>query len=517
MGKLARDIWFGKELEEKYDAGVEKVFQVANAAYGPSAGIAAVEKNYGYPNASRDGVTNVRKVYLDDPVENMAARTVVQASEKSNQVVGDGTTAVVILAYHLYKEAKKLISGGHNRMVVARMLREMADSAVEQIDSIKKEADPALTRFVAKVSASDEALGDLIADVIERVGIESNILVEKFDGIGTYDEEVKGLYFKKGFTNEYLINNFTALESVVHDADIFITKKTLRTAGDIAPIIEKFVRAVGANHELVIIGEVIDEALATLALNKAKGVVNTTLVDIPFHGGMRALYLEDIAAYTGGKALDEGAPSSSFEIAMLGGAKTVNVTSTSTSIVDGEAAKEDVDSRVADLRRQLKEADNPIDREEITKRISLLTGKIAIIRVGAATEQERDEIKDRVDDAISATQAAIRDGVVPGGGVALARTATEHFGDALKAPFKTLVTNAGHNPDEALFKMLEAETWSGFDLRDYKNKVVSLLDAGIIDPAEVTKQTVINAVSVVTTLITTTVGITFKDRTMKDD
>lgn len=517
MGKLARDIWFGKELEEKYDAGVEKVFQVANAAYGPNAGIASVEKNYGYPNASRDGVTNVRKVYLDDPVENMAARTIVQASEKSNQVVGDGTTAVVILAYHLYKEAKKLISGGHNRMVVAKMLRETADKVTESIDNMKMVADDELIRFVAKISASDEALGDLIADVIKRVGIESNILVEKFDGIGTYDEEVKGLYFKKGFTNEYLINNFTALESVVHNADIFITKKTLRTAGDIAPIIEKFVRTVGQNNELVIIGEVVDEALATLALNKAKGIVNTTLVDVPFYGGYRALYLEDIAAYVGGKALDEGAPSSTFETSMLGGAKTVTVTATSTSVIDGEAAKEDIEVRVADLRRQLKESDNPIDKEEITKRISMLTGKIAIIRVGAATEQERDEIKDRVDDAISATQAAIRDGVVPGGGVALARASSPHFGDALKAPFKTLVSNAGHNPDEALFKMLEADTWFGFDLRDFKGKPVDLLKAGIIDPAEVTKQTIINAVSVVTTLITTTVGITFKDRTMKDD
>jgi len=517
MGKLARDIYFGKDLEDRLDSGVEKLFQVANAAYGPSAGIALVEKNFGYPNPSRDGVTNVRKVFLEDPVENMAARTIVQASEKSNQVVGDGTTAVVILSYYLYKEAKKLIGSGFNRMEVAKMLRESANHVLEQIDEIKIDATPELIRFVSKVSASDEALGEMIADVIERVGIESNILVEKFDGIGCYDEEVEGLYFKKGFTNEYLINNFTNLESNVSNADIFITKKTLRTAGDVTPILEKIIMAAGKGCEIVIIGEVIDEALATLALNKAKGNITTTLVDVPIYGPMRALFLEDIACYTGGRALDEGAPSSSFEIDMLGGATTVNVSSTSTSIINGEGAEEDLLIRIEDLRKQYKEAESLVDKEEIKKRLSMLTGKIAIIRVGAATEGERDEIKDRVDDAISATQAAIRDGVVPGGGTTLARMDTDYFNEAFEAPFKQLVSNSGNNPEEALFKMQESKVWYGFDLRDYTTKPIDLLKAGIIDPAEVTKQTVVNAVSVVTTLITTTVGLTFKDREMKSD
>jgi len=517
MSKLSRDIWIGKEFEEKLDLGVEKVYQVANAAYGPSAGIAIVEKNFGAPNASRDGVTNVKKVFLEDPVQNMAARIIVEASEKSNKVVGDGTTAVVILSYHLYKEAKKLISGGHNRMVVARMLKDAADEILTQIDGAKVKATEDLVRSVAKVSASDEALGELIADVIERVGVESNILVEKFDGIGCYDEEVKGLYFKKGFTNEYLINNFTALESEVRNADIFITKKTLRTAADVTPIIDKICIAGGRGKEIVIIGEIVEEALATLALNKAKDIIYTTLVDVPVYGPMRSLFLEDIAAYTGGKALEEGAPSNTFDVSMLGGAESVKVTSNSTSIIGGEGADEDVQARIDDLRKQFKEAESLVDKEEIKKRLSALTGKIAIIRVGAATESERDEIKDRVDDAISATQAAIRDGVVPGGGVCLARTHSKDFSGAFEAPFKTLVNNAGYNADEALFKVKESKEWYGFDLRHYSNETVNLLSAGIVDPAEVTKQTVINAISVVTTLITSTVGLTFKDRTMKSD
>ena len=232
---------------------------------------------------------------------------------------------------------------------------------------------------------------------------------------------------------------------------------------------------------------------------------------------MRSLFLEDIAAYTGGKALEEGAPSNTFDVSMLGGAESVKVTSNSTSIIGGEGADEDVQARIDDLRKQFKEAESLVDKEEIKKRLSALTGKIAIIRVGAATESERDEIKDRVDDAISATQAAIRDGVVPGGGVCLARTHSKDFSGAFEAPFKTLVNNAGYNADEALFKVKESKEWYGFDLRHYSNETVNLLSAGIVDPAEVTKQTVINAISVVTTLITSTVGLTFKDRTMKSD
>lgn len=517
MSKLSRDIVYGKELDQKLATGVEAAYLVANACYGPASGNALIEVNYGFPISSRDGVTNLRKVYLEDANENMAARTIVQASEKSNKLVGDGTTAVAVLSYHLYQEAMKLISGGHNRMVVSRLLRKTATEVINQIDKMKQPTTPELSRFVAKVSASDEAIGDMIADVIERVGLEGNIIVEEFDGIGTYDEEIEGLYFRKGFTNEYLINNLTALESRLENPDIFICEKTLRTASDVTLILDKIIQAGGKGMELVLIGEVIEEALATVALNKAKGNIDVTLVDVPVFGPMRSLFMEDIAIYTGGKVFPSGANSASFTTDMLGGAEKFIVNSFSTTIIGGEGAPEDVHVRVEGLRTQLKESESLVDKEEIKKRLSSLTGKIAIVRVGAPTEVDRGEVQLRVEDAIAATQAAIRDGIVPGGGVALARIKTENFADAFQAPFKTLVDNAGYNSQEALFKVLEKPTWYGYDLRNYNGKPVDLLKVGILDPAEVTKETVRNAVSVVSTLITTTVAISFKSRDMKSD
>ena len=517
MSKISRDVWYDKELEEKLMAGVSKVYRVAKAAYGPGAGNASLELNYGDPLSSRDGVTNVRKVYLEDAVENMGARYIVQASEKSNKLVGDGTTAVVILSYHLYKEAMKLIGAGHNRMVVSRKLKRVATEVIQQIDDIKIETTPELTRFVAKVSASDEAIGNMIADVMERVGLESNIIVEEFDGIGSYDEEVDGFYFRKGFTNEYLINNLTNLESKIDEADIFITEKTLTTASDIAPILEKIIQAGGKGSDLVIIGEVVDEALATLALNKVNKNIFPTLVDVPVYGPLRSLFLEDIAVYTNGTVFPTGANAKSFTVNMLGSAEKVVINSYSTTIMKGEGAEEDILMRAEDLRIQLEEAESLVDKEEIKKRLSALTGKVAIIKVGAPTQVERGEVQLRVEDAIASTQAAIRDGIVPGGGTTLARMNTADFQEAFEAPFKTLVENAGFNPEGALYELMNSKPWHGFDLRKDASKPVDLLKAGIIDPAEVVKETVRNAVSVVSTLVTTSVAITYRDREMKSD
>lgn len=520
MSKISRDVWRGKTLQDKLDIGVEKVYEVAKAAYGPAAGNAILEVNYGFPQISRDGVTNVRKVYLEDAVENMAARTIVQASEKSNKLVGDGTTLVVILAYHLYQEAIKLIAVGHNRMDVSRQLKKTADEVIKQIDDIKIDTTPELSRYVARVSASDEAIGDMIADVIEDVGLEGNIIVEEFDGIGSYTESVDGFYFRKGFSNEFLINNITALESRMNEADIFITAKPLKTAADINPILNEIIKHGGRGAEVLIIGDVSDEALATLALNKVKENIYPTLVDVPVHGPMRSLFLDDIAAAVGGKVFSPGANASSFNIGMLGGAKKVVINSYSTTIIEGEGIPEDVDSRVEDLRKQLKEAESLVDQEEIKKRLSALTGKIAIVRVGAPTETDRGEVQLRVEDAIAATQSAVRDGIVPGGGVCLARIKSSNFENAFKSPFKELIDNAGYNTEQALFKVLESKSiWHGYDLRipEFDYKTVELLKNGIIDPAEVIKEAVRNAASVVSTLITASVGLTFVDRDSKSD
>lgn len=520
MSKLTRNVTYGAEFQRNKDAGVEAAYQLAKAAYGPASGNVGIELNYGFPVVSHDGVTNLRKLYLEDPDANMAGRILVQSSEKNNRLVGDGTTGVVILAYHFYKEAMKLVAAGYNPMHVKRMLEKVAREALEAIDKLKIDATPELARSVSIIAAGDEAIGNMVADVIDRIGVNGNPIVEEFDGIGSYDEEVDGFYFKKGFTNEFLINDRSNLESKMKDVDIFITEKTLKTPTEMQVILQKIFDKGGAGAEILMIGDIQGEAMETLALNKAKGNISPTLVDVPVYGKMRSLFLDDIALYTGGTVFPAGAKASSFSAEMLGSAKGAVVKSWATTIIEGEASKEDIELRVKQLNEQIAETENLVDREEIKKRISTLTGKIAIIHVGAPTEVDRGEISLRVEDAIAAMQSALRDGIVPGGGVALARIAPELFSAAFTAPFELLVSNAGYNEKEAAFKALRGKNvWLGYDLKskDFDYVPKNTLKLGVIDPAEVVKEEIRNAASVTGMLLTMQTGITFKDRTVKMD
>lgn len=522
MSKASRTITFGQDLQMRISDGVEAVYQVAKAAYGPGAGNAVLELPYGDPLISRDGVTNVEKVYLEDPIANMAARTIVQASRKNNRKVGDGTTAVVILSYHLYQEARKLIAGGYNQMEVSRLLDKTAVDLIEQINKMKIDVTDDLLKHVAIVSAGDEAVGHMIADVINEVGIDGGVTVEDFAGVGIYNELVDGFYFRKGFTNVNLINDPTNLESRHINADIFITEKKMATAADMAPILEKIIVSGGKGKELVLVGDVSDEVLGLLLLNRMRGNINVAVVDLPLYGPMRSLTLEDLASITGGKVYVQGANPGDFDISMLGGARQVIINEFSTTIIDGDGPKEDIDGQIASLRTQLDEAESPVTVDALKDRLARLTGKVAIIRVGGATEVEQGEVKLRVQDAICAVQAAIKDGIVPGGGVMLARTLPHHFQDAVTQPFKILMENAGWNKEQAFWLMLEGKTgWEGYNLKDKENYLVytpiNLLKAGIVDPASVVKETVQNAVSVVSKLITVSVGVTYSDREQKHD
>lgn len=524
MSKQVREVISDDELDAKINRGVDAIYRVAKAAYGPGAGNAMLELPYGDPMISRDGVTNVKNVYLEDGVENSAARVIVQASKKNNTKVGDGTTAVVILARHLYKEARKLIAAGYNRMQVAKMLEKVALDVIKQVDEIKIEVDSKLLKHVAVVSAGDEALGHMIADVIGTVGLDGGVIVEDFAGSGTYSELVEGLYFRRGFTHVNLINDPTAVQSIHQDIDILITDKPLRTAADIVPLIGKLTENGNIGAEIVIIGDVQEEALATLILNKLKGVLNATVVDVPTQGAMRALFLEDIAVVTGGKVLTIGANANSFTKDMLGGADKVIINELETTIIGSQGASEDADKRIKDLRQQLAESDSQGTREALRDRISKLTGKVAIIRVGGATEVEQVEVKLRADDAISAVRAALEDGIVPGGGTVLLRAKTDYFGDAFKAPFRLLVENSGYNTEEAVYKVLSSPLGNGYNLREdillkdgSLKTPVDMLKAGVVDPASVIKEVVRNSTSVVSKLITATVWVGFKDRAEKFD
>jgi chaperonin GroEL len=525
MTKASRNIVFGDELQQHINRGIEQVYEVAKAAYGPGAGNALLELPYGDPLISRDGVTNVEKVYLENPIENMAARIVIQASRKNNRKVGDGTTAVVILAYHLYQEATKLLYAGYNRMAIAKLLDQAAVNVIKRIDELKIPVTDALLKHVAIVSAGDEAIGHMIADVISEIGTDGGVTVEDFGGIGIYNELVDGFYFRKGFTNVNLTNDPSNLESRHTDIDIFITEKRMATVADLAPILDKIIATVGKGKELLLIGDVAEEVQNMLLLNRMAGTINVTVADMPVFGSMRSLALEDLALVTGGKVYLPGGNAQEFNINMLGGAQKVIINEFSTTLIDGDGSGEDIAGRITELREQLSNAESTVSVNALKERLARLTGKVAIIRVGGATEVEQGEVKLRVQDAICAVQAAITDGIVPGGGVTLARVNPFGFSDnppfieAFKQPFRTLVTNAGYDDSQALWTMLKKPNWYGYNLKeniaDYKP--VDLLKAGIIDPASVTKEVVRNATSVVAKLITASVSVAYVDREQKHD
>jgi len=516
MSKQSRKVVYGDELQNKLVSGVEQLYKVAETAYGPKSGNVAIEMPYGDPTVSHDGVTNVEKVFLKDPVENMAAAIIKQASKKSNKKVGDGTTGVVILSYYLYKEARKLEAGGYNRMEIARKLRETAADAVEQIDKMKKPTDSELLKYVAEISAGDEAIGDMIADVIEEIGVDGGVTIEDFAGVGIYNEIVDGFYFRKGYTNVNLTTDPSNLESRHDNVRIFITEKKLTTTTDIAPILEKIVKA--GIKDLVIVGDIAEEALNVLFLNRLKGIITTTVVDAPVFDAMRSLFMEDLAIITDGKVFTPGSNSSDFDVDMLGAAGKVIVNENSTTILDGDGDSDAINSRVSELRDQLSTSESEVTIEALKNRLSRLTGKVAIIRVGGAVESEQAEVKLRVQDAICAVQAAIKDGIVPGGGVTLARIKPLAFQNAFKEPFKVLLANAGHDaPGDVLSEVLRKSEWFGVDLKSDSYEPVDLFKAGVIDPTWVIKEVVQNACSVVAQLITLKASIYHTDRDSKLD
>lgn len=515
MPRQTRNIIFDDELQVKIGRALEAVYKVASASYGPKAGIALIEQPYGAPTASRDGVTNLKKVYLSDPTENLVAEIVKQASEENNRRVGDGTTAVAILAYHLYMAARKMTVAGLNRMEIADRLQRAAKRALLQLDELSINVDSHNLKDVSTIAAGDAAIGQMIADVIDEVGIDGGVTLEDFKGLGIHSEVVEGFYFRKGFSNINLINDPTNLESHHTNVAILITEKRLATTPDIAPIFEKIVAS--GVKDVVVVGEVLEEALAFLLLNRMKGIISATVVDIPVFAGTRSMTLEDLAVITGGRVYLPGAEGKDFDVDMLGVAAKVEITGYSTAIIGADGAAEDVEARLAEMRTQLKEATHPGDVEAIKDRLARLTGRVAILRVGGATEIEQQEVKLRVQDAVCAVQAAIKGGICPGGGVALARLSGIEFTDAYKQPFKQLVNNAGLNAEAHLAKIETAKPWYGFNLKDPSDKPVDLLKAGVVDPTLVLREVVQNATSIVSKLIIATTSITYEDRDNKHD
>lgn len=507
-----KQIAFENKTQNAIKQGVDAVYNVAAAAYGAKGGNVLLERQYGDPTLSRDGVTNVREVFLQDRIANMAARVVVQASQRSNETVGDGTTAAVILTKHLYDAGVKLIgTGAYDRMTVSSAMEAMIPRVLERLEKLAKKYDEKKLEDVAVVSAGDEAIGQLISDSIKAVGLDGGVVVERHSGLGIFNELMDGFYFAKGFTNAWLINNRVQLRAEHDDAYIFITEKPITSMHEMASILE----SCGNNNikRLVIVGEVNGQATDVLVGTHLKGLFDITLVEPPVVAGNRALFLEDLAVFTGGQVYTPGMNTDNFDIDMLGRADKVVVGEFNTSILGGRGDKKDVKARISELRKDLKAAKDNRTVEAIQERLAKLTGKICIIRVGGATPVEADYTKLRVDDAVCAVRSAMRSGVLPGGGVALLRCREEagEFAEALEQPFKQLMSNAGLNSEKYLAKVEDANIWQGFNLVDMTDKPIDLLKAGIVDPLEVIKEVVVNAATTASKLLTTSAAIVHDD------
>jgi chaperonin GroEL len=516
LSKESREVIDEATLHSKIASGLEKVYMLAKAGYGPGAGNVMIEQKYGDPLLSRDGVTNIRRLYLEDPVENMAARAVIQASSMNNRNVGDGTTAAALLTYLLYKGARKLVVAGYGRMQVAAMLRDTQYSILDEIATLAKPFTKEMLLNVAKTSTGDDAIAQMLEEVFTELGDDAGVLVESYSGADISSEIVDGFYFDKGWTKVGLTNQPSNLRSY-HEGNvpILVSEKRLLTKADIGPVLETLVQ--NGVRELILVGEVSDEVIEVLAANWMSGIISVVPVDPPYYEGMRTLFMDDLALLIDAEVYVPGASPEDFNINMLGYAEKVVIDERSTKIIGGDGLDEAVGLRIAELKAQLEAATSPIDVEALRKRISQLTGKLAIIRVGGVTELEREELKLRIDDAVSAIRAAFRSGVVPGGGVTLARVNGGQFTEDYQGLIKALAENSGLNPESILGTVLGAKPWVGYDFKKAILKPEDLLKAGVVDPAQVVSEVVKNATSIAASLITANAGTVFVDRESKID
>lgn len=505
-----KEVYYDDEARDKITNGVTAMYKVAKAAYGPKAGNVMYEHNWpvGAAKISRDGVTNLEKVTLADRAENIAAKAVLQASKKNNAVAGDGTTAVAILTHHLYTAGRKLVASGHNQMEVARMIEETAEKALEYIDSVSKELSEGDLLAVAKVSSGNDGIAEMLAKTVEEVG-EGGITVEEHTGLGVYAEVIDGFYMRKGFTDVRLIKDGGSLSSDFENVPILLVDKVVSDAREMATIINQ---VVGAGHkEILIMGEIIHDALEFLVKMRGNKTIVATVAGIPATAGMKSIVLDDLATLTGGEVYQQGDNAADFTLEHLGAARRVVVEELSTTIMDGGGDPGEIEKRLKELESQLNAETAAITTTAIKDRISRLKGKIGIIKVGAPTDIDREELRLRIDDAVCALQAARREGTVPGGGTTLARVTGTPFDNALQQLFIELASNAGEKAEYRLGKILEKEIGYGYDLKHLTDEPIDLREAGILDPTLVIKEVVRNAASVAGRLITTTVVIVFSD------
>lgn len=495
------------ELQKKIKNASEALYAVAKSAYGPGSGNVLLGFKHGAPMLSRDGVTNIKQVRLEDPIEDDVVQALHQVSDQNNKKVGDGTTAVIILAHHLLMAAQRMEAKGIGPMEISRKLKQAEQVALAHIDALKKNLGKDLPlEAIATIAAGDEQLGMMIADIMGEVGADGGVLIEQYEGLGVHPEIHDGFYFGKGYKDTDLVNDLANNQADYHDIPILVSAKALDTEVDIGPIVQKVSEA--GFKELIIIGEVNNAALTVLKMMRSKGIMMVTPVDPPYQVGGRTLFMDDIALMIGATVYS----GQDFEVDMLGHAHEVLINPWSTSIVKGDGDKKAVKARIKALRTQLKELTHPQDIQFAKDRLARLSGKMAVIQVGGAIEFEREETKLRVQDAVCAVQSAMKDGILPGGGVTLATLKGTEFDEAFKQPFKQLVENSGLNPESYMAKLEQAKEWHGFDLRHITDNPINMLEYGVLDVTMVVKEIVTNAVAVVSGLITAGSAIAYREK-----
>lgn len=523
----AKQLKYSEEAWRSLAEGIKKVSDAVGSTLGPNGNNVVLEKKWGSPTITNDGVTIAKEIDLEDPFENMGAQLLKEVASKTNDIAGDGTTTATILGYAIFKEGLKNVVAGANPI----RLKKGIEKAVKiVVAGLKANSRPVETKEsiaqVATISANnDDEIGNLIAEAMDKVGKDGVITVEESKGMETELEVVEGMQFDKGFASPYMITDKDRMEASYEEPFILISDKKISTIKDLLPILEKVVQA---GKPLVIIAEDIDgEALATLVVNKLRGIVNCLAVKAPGFGDRRKAMLQDIAVLTGGTVISEevGLSLETAGLELLGQASRIKADKDSTTIVQGKGTQENIKNRIAEIKAEIERSDSSYDKEKLQERLAKLSGGVAVIKVGATTETELKEKKYRVEDALSATRAAVEEGIVPGGGTALInlipeleKAAQNETGEiklgmeivakALEIPLRKIAENSGEEPSVIVDKVKNSAFGIGFNART--GEITDMLEAGIVDPSKVTRSALQNAASIVSLLLTTEVLIADK-------
>jgi len=514
---MAKEIYFREEARRALERGIDQLANTVKVTLGPKGRNVVLDKKFGAPLITNDGVTIAREIELEDPFENLGAQLVKEVATKTQDVAGDGTTTATLLAQSIIREGLKNVTAGANPMAIKRGIEKATEAAVK---SIKEQSRPVETREaiaqVAAISADDKAIGDLIADAMEKVGKDGVITVEESKGFTTDLKVVEGMMFDRGYISPYMVTDTEKMEAILDEPYILITDKKVSNIHDLLPVLEKVVQA---GKPLLLIAEDVEgEALATLILNKLRGSFNCVAVKAPAFGDRRKAMLQDIAILTDGQVVSEevGLELKNADLNHLGRARQVRVNKEETVIVDGAGDKNEIQKRIVQIRAQIEETSSDYDREKLQERLAKLAGGVAVIEVGAATEVEMKEKKTRIEDALSATRAAVEEGIVPGGGTAYinalkALDSVEADGDeltgvniirrALEEPVRQIAENAGEEGSIVVEKVKEAAAGVGYDAAT--GQYVDMIDSGIPDPAKVTRSALQNAASIAAMFLTT--------------